>query len=537
MLLSGLAACDGLALKEKAFDFISPDNFYKTEKDADASCIGIYGAVDKLEIFHLLNGLGSVGLTRNGNYSHHNSGGLNEYDDIMRRVWQFLFEAIRKANTTIYYLEQSAIQNDIKNRYIAEARAIRAYSYFRAVRLWGDVPMRLSPVVESSDFPLTPMKEVYEQIIKDLEEAIPILWNKAEKPPGRMNKTAAQVLLADVYITMASSAKSYNSATSARGLKPYHDAFSSRIDEFYAKAKELCKEVIESPFVLLNDWTHMWGRGPGFDYRKNDEFIWASQTAPGLYGHDFGNHYSPIYSSYTPASNTQFLGVTFEFVVSFDPNDLRYKEGLIWEYVDVEQSVTRNQVVIQRWRRHVNDKNYPASTSGSVVIFRNADTLIYENRYWEMAPKKFFDMQYTVAGVGTAVAMPYYRMAEAYLMYAEAESALNGVTQDAVNKINAVRQRVNMPLYTEGQFSPEEFRERILDELLWEFALEGKDYFHLLRMGRLEERCYGVQVNRFGKDNVPNPRPRSADHYWLPYPFMEKSLNKHLVNKTRMSYE
>src|SRR3546814_18307566 len=98
----------------------------------------------------------------------------------MRRVWQFLFESVRKANTTIYYLEQSAISEEVKNRYIAEAKAIRAFSYFRLVRLWGDIPMRLSPLVETDDFPLNPLKDVYQQLVTDLEWAIPSLWNRGE---------------------------------------------------------------------------------------------------------------------------------------------------------------------------------------------------------------------------------------------------------------------------------------------------------------------------------------------------------------------
>src|SRR3546814_7177866 len=101
-------------------------------------------------------------------------------------------------------------------------------------------------------------------------------------------------------------------------------------------------------------------------------------------------------------------------------------------------------------------------------------------------------MTYTIASpAGPAGVMPYYRMAEAYLIYAEAENELNGMTQAAVDKVNAVRGRVNVGLYSAGQFSKEEFRDHILDEWLWEFTLEGKDYFDLVRMGQLEERCYG----------------------------------------------
>src|SRR3546814_19106221 len=128
-------------------------------------------------------------------------------------------------------------------------------------------------------------------------------------------------------------------------------------------------------------------------------------------------------------------------------------------------------------------------------------------------------------------------MAEAYLIYAEAENELNGMTQAAVDKVNAVRGRVNVGLYSAGQFSKEEFRDHILDEWLWEFTLEGKDYFDLVRMGQLEERCYGVQVDRFGKDGVEHPRPRDADDYWLPYPILEKGLNTFLAGKDRMKPE
>src|SRR3546814_6096431 len=86
-----------------------------------------------------------------------------------------------------------------------------------------------------------------------------------------MNKSTGQILLADVYLTMASSARSYNSATSARSLKPYHDAFGDQIQEFYGKAKTLSAEVISGPYSLLPDWMNMWGKGPAFDNRYNNE--------------------------------------------------------------------------------------------------------------------------------------------------------------------------------------------------------------------------------------------------------------------------
>src|SRR3546814_17100210 len=100
-------------------------------------------------------------------------------------------------------------------------------------------------------------------------------------------------------------------------------------------------------------------------------------------------------------------GVTYEHVVSFDTLDLRYTEGLIWEYNDVNISEARGQYVIQRWSRHVDDESSPASTKGSVIIKRTSYTLIYENTYWEWCTKTFVDMTYTIASqVGTAGVIP-----------------------------------------------------------------------------------------------------------------------------------
>src|SRR3546814_4256396 len=80
--------------------------------------------------------------------------------------------------------------------------------------------------------------------------------------------------------------------TSAKILKPFQYGFWEQEPEVYGKAKTLSAEVISGPYSLLPDWMNMWGKGPAFDNRYNNEFIWASQTASGLYGHGFADHYS-----------------------------------------------------------------------------------------------------------------------------------------------------------------------------------------------------------------------------------------------------
>jgi hypothetical protein len=530
LVLFALIGCE--SLEEEAYTFITPSKFYKTEADANASCIGLYEGVDVIDTYNVLNGLGCVAQTNDGRYIYHNEGDISLNDELMNRMWQQLYYVVRKANTTIDNLEASNIDKDVKNRYIAEAKVVRAHTYFRIVRCWGDVPALWTASFDSDDIPLTPMEDIYAQIIEDLEWAKDYVWKRGEKPEGRVNQSTTKTILAKVYLTLAHCATSYNAGTSAKGLKPYNDAFSGNVNEYLQNCKTLCQEVIDGPYKLLDNWMDQWGRGEGFDNRNNDEAIWSSQTAPGLYGHIIGNRYTPINSEYVPAGLGVYQGMAYDWVISFDTNDIRYTDGLIWQYQDMRFT---DKVTIQNWRRDINDPLYPEDDA-TVVLYESADTIIQEQNYWVMAVKKWVDRTYEIEGVGAAINIPYYRMAEVYLMYAEAENELNGCTQEAVDKINAVRSRCNVPTYTAGQFSKEEFRERILDELLWEFGQEAKDWFDLCRFGQLEERCYGVGADPKGEEKSDNPRPRDADDYWLPFGDQERGLNSFLKDVARMDY-
>lgn len=528
-----LAACT--KTKEEVYSFVSPGNFYKTEKDADASVIGIYPSLVRLDLINMTNGMGCIGSVRDTRELLISEGGIIETDEVMGRVWYESYEAIRRANTSIDGISAAtSIAENIRNRYVAEAKVLRAYSYFHLIRLWGDIPFRETELVTDDKLPVTPLKESCLKLIADLNWAIPYMWQSGQKPAGRVDVITAKALLTQIYITLASSARSYNAATSARALKPYYTAFKDSIASFYGKAKQLSGEILQQPgrYQLVPQWTNIWGRTETADNRNSPEFLWVNQTLPGQVG--FNIAFIPPYTQYTPAYNGgTFLNIAYEFVKTFNTSDTRFKEGFIWSYRDL--SVT-NKVTIENWRRRLSDRNYPANTA-PVTVYETVDTLIRENKYWGLAPKKFFDQQYkAILASGPCYAYPFFRMAEVYLWHAEAENELNGMTAAAVNRINSVRTRAALPAYSANQFTREVFRERILDERLWEFFAEGRDYYDIVRFGQLEERCRGVETTVDGKDTRPNPRTREAQHYWLPYPATEKGLNHHLAGVDRMNF-
>ena len=88
-------------------------------------------------------------------------------------------------------------------RLIAEARLLRGLCYFDLVRMWGDVPMKLTSSKKSENFliPRTDREKLYDQIIEDMTAAVADLpWHDEVSYTGRPSKGAAMGLLARAYL-------------------------------------------------------------------------------------------------------------------------------------------------------------------------------------------------------------------------------------------------------------------------------------------------------------------------------------------------
>jgi len=122
--------------------------------------------------------------------------------------WQRNFAGVSRANTILSKLEQdiSGLDEATKKRYIAEAKALRAYYYFDLVRLFKNVPLFTAPISTDETYNVTQAtpEAVYAQIEKDLNEAI-VETNlpntvAAVTEGGRFTKGTVQALLGKVYL-------------------------------------------------------------------------------------------------------------------------------------------------------------------------------------------------------------------------------------------------------------------------------------------------------------------------------------------------
>jgi hypothetical protein len=115
--------------------------------------------------------------------------------------WQGMYDNINFANQILDNVPAINMDGTLKARYLAEAQFIRAYDYFRLVRAWGDVPLRLHVPKSAADYNLarTPKADVYAQIEADLTAAaavLPTTYDAADI--GHASKGAALALHAKV---------------------------------------------------------------------------------------------------------------------------------------------------------------------------------------------------------------------------------------------------------------------------------------------------------------------------------------------------
>ncbi len=218
-----LGSCSKL-LEEVPADTLVSSNFYQTQSDALAGMNAVYGRLNKglyNRNFYIYtdeftdDGAAGIGVNNPfiraiDNFTH---GPVNDRIDL---AWQEQYDGINRANEVISNVPAINMDAQLRNRIVGEAKVVRALLYFNLVRLFGSIPLVLSPTAstEGLDVEQAPIDAVYEQIKKDLTEAeavLPLTYSAGDL--GRATKGAASGLLARMYLTR----KEWNLAEKAAG--------------------------------------------------------------------------------------------------------------------------------------------------------------------------------------------------------------------------------------------------------------------------------------------------------------------------------
>ena len=166
------------------------------------------------------------------------------------------YNLIQRANTTIGYGQRAAITPELRDQRTGEAKFLRALAYYFLVEQFSDIPLLTEEITEPHlTAERTPEKDIYDFIIKDLEDCYDKVATKANQPEfGRVTRGAIKTLLSKLYLT-----RSYKSYAEANDAK---------------RAYDLAVEVISSEgYKLLNDFGDIFEEGN----EENDEIIFSIQ--------------------------------------------------------------------------------------------------------------------------------------------------------------------------------------------------------------------------------------------------------------------
>lgn len=205
LLIFVFNACDDFLSLSPKSDLTS-ESFWKTESDANVSIISIYHAFSNA----MSSGLWDWGEVRADNFDYYERNAAVQRELVLNNIlidnpaasWTELYDVIGKANIAIKFIPTVKMTPSLRDHFLGEAYAMRAWAYFYCVRLWGDVPLYLEPVEELSQgiFRERTNSEyiIDKVIIPDLEKAY-FYIDKTNLSRNRMNVATISLLLMDVY--------------------------------------------------------------------------------------------------------------------------------------------------------------------------------------------------------------------------------------------------------------------------------------------------------------------------------------------------
>jgi len=467
LIMSGLlSSCKDDFLDQTPISEIATSDFYQTEGQVGQALVGTYNQLLTFpSIYHVY-----LSEIRSKNFYTPLPDAQRDYYEIsafsatpalptLETAWANSYRLINRANEIIIRIDPITFSTEtLKKQYKAEAKFLRAYTYFELVRAFGGVPIIERPLeaAEVLTIPRSSAADVYNFIIKDLTEAIPDL--PASYPTslkGRATTWAARGILAKVYLTMAG--------------YPLQQA------GYLNDAKVLLQQIRE---------------------QEGKNVFWAP-TYKELFNSNNDNRYYIFEVQYI--SGGQGLG------------NLVPGEGLP---VDISRSIAEygayyvagepSQDLIDSYEANDVRKEATISTSyvntGNRTINRNLFTKFLE-------PGKDIS-----SSSDWPINFPILRYADVLLMYAEILNEQAGSPPlEAINILNRIRQRAG--LNNINPATQEAFREALQQERRHEFAWEGIYWHDLVRTNRAVPVMNGwlpaVYNKTIDQNQLIYPIPRS----------------------------
>ena len=464
-----------------------------------------------------------------------------------------LFVGIRDCNTFLENIEDMSkvadLTADKRARWIAEAKFLKAYYHYYLLRMYGPIPIvdRNLPVSASPEevqVKRQPFDDCVKYIVDLLDECnpdLPAVITNRQSELGRITKPINRAVKARVLLLAASPLFNGNSDLANFRDNDGLPLFASEEDSGkWAQAADAAREAIESaenaghdlyyfddaPFEISETTKTQLSVRQAVCDRWNDEVVWGRSGGRGRAGATLQNACMPMLDASMNINAVRgCMAPTLQVVEEFyTRNGVPIEEDKTLDFTEInelrtataderynfQEGYTTARIYFDRENRFYADIGFDGgkwimeyhpsrSDVDTYVLQAKVGQLGYGQVQGATSSTGYFTKKLvhwesgfgnTTAGV-VEYAWPEIRLAEIYLMYAEALNEAEGPVADVHLYLNKVRSRAGLESveaswrkYSTNPTKPdtkEGMREIIRRERLIELALEGHRYWDLLR--------------------------------------------------------
>jgi len=446
------------------------------------------------------------------------NGSFSTSDSYVQSVWSSKYAGIRNCNILLDNIDKvPSLSADLKSRYIAEAKVIRAYLYFELYSRFGDVPYftKTISIGESQSIARTPKAQIVTGLLADLNDILTNNYLPESYPAtdkGRITRYAAMALEARILLFDGRYAEV---KTVTDKLMGKFTLFPSYEGLFYASNEGNSEVILDIQYMLTTR-------------ENNVEYTFLPPSMGGY------SQLAPLQELVDSYIATDGLPIGQSTVYSdskpFLNRDPRLAATIIY---------TGNSYLLADGSLKVINCDKGSNKDGYGFSSDCTPTGYYLKKYWDKDNS-------TIVKLSSGLNIILIRYADILLMNAEA-SAVNGTmdatTWDATIKQLRVRAGFTNPsaLNFPAGSSQQDLIDIVRRERRSELAFEGLRHNDIVRWQTAETVlngwCHGLKTNDIvGTDNgfvqIEKRIFNKAKHYLWPIPQTERDLNANLTQNS-----
>ena len=566
----GMSSCETAFLDNPSYTDLTTDGYYQTLDEYENALIGCYYYICGRGTTK--EGTYAVGMPVVGEagtdecYINYSKGAswewatqldsytqLNPNNNGLQEIWQNAYKSINNANmiiTRIAAMSEEELEATPRYKEIrAEASFLNALWYFNLVRIFGGVPLRTEPSNADEDFnkiDRSTIQEVYAYIEEMLDYAKQNLPDNNAGRYGTSYKMSAYGLSAKVNLHIASSMNLLTIPEEVKlgGINSYDWTLERKTKEetiihYYTAARDDARVVLDhfAPDYLMPEFTDCF-----YPNESSAEILFEGVMSTGL-SVEQGGWFGSLFGPKGKSANGGGQHVIYHMGSPVLDNFTMTTSGAAAspEYSSLDG----------RFMWTISTYSLAAGGVASPIKTAQAYKQTEIGKFRIDAPAPYNQDR-------TPVNNPILRVSDICLVHSEAQAELDnfagrGITDEALEFLNVVRARADVPLYdkttilqtlTYSQkakhgnremkgYTPttdiEFFRRAILNERMLELLGEGHRWFDLVRMGLLTSVVpaaaeYASNTGTTSK-NITNPAKQvQSFHIFRPIPSREISI-------------